>query len=500
MLRDRFDEKIVLGLLALIFVLSSGISIFSRSIWRDEAITLMEMAGNSRKNFDRNPIHLSEKKDIFSGSNSFSGLTKDLFELDMHPPVYYYALKVWRAVFGQSLEAARFLSLLAMFLSILVFLKISLMYMDRKWAIATIAMYALSPLTIYMASEARNYAVAVFVGFLSLLFAIKSQQESEKLKPAILAMFFAALAFLTNYLWLSLGVALVFWVAFFGPFWNSKERCLIIASYVLFSSISIPLLRVHLFSRPDEASGFPGVVEDLFRISKDLLSDLWFETGANNFLLIQVFVWPILVLPLIRGNKKSQPLRVLIFLFLLMMILQTLSLDIIFNKSISTFAHIMPAFAPFLLLLVLGTKELDDLKLHFGKIVFSIFFIGVLFGTGRFLRMGPKTYLGESIRDQAKIICSSASPGAWVVLNRSRGYTSQWVYELNCDVYLAFARSAVDSDFQKLLGELSPSELWVSPAVLRGESGAVDNGVWSRYETHPSELDEVFVLKKIKSN
>ena len=74
---------------------------------------------------------------------------------DVHPPLYYWALKLWRMVFGNSELALRSLSLFFLFLTgvaVYIFVKA---YFSRRAAIYSLLLLTISPLLFRYGIEAR---------------------------------------------------------------------------------------------------------------------------------------------------------------------------------------------------------------------------------------------------------------------------------------------------------------------------------------------------------
>ncbi|MFH1928703.1 MAG: glycosyltransferase family 39 protein [Chloroflexota bacterium] len=86
---------------------------------------------------------------------------------DIHPPLYYYALHFWVAIFGTSEFAARSLSaLLGTVLVALVYLLGRRLY-DSRTGILAAFVTALAPFQVYYSQEARMYILATMLGAVS---------------------------------------------------------------------------------------------------------------------------------------------------------------------------------------------------------------------------------------------------------------------------------------------------------------------------------------------
>ena len=86
---------------------------------------------------------------------------------DVQPPLYYYLLWAWARLFGQSEAALRGLSLLFSLATVpLAWYAGRRLFSERAGLLAAL-LFATSPLYIWYAQEARNYALLTFLGTLS---------------------------------------------------------------------------------------------------------------------------------------------------------------------------------------------------------------------------------------------------------------------------------------------------------------------------------------------
>ena len=89
--------------------------------------------------------------------------------LDIHPPFYYWLLKVWTSIFGLSEFAVRSLSAVLGFLLVLVVYQIGSRFFSRRVGLAAAIFSAFSPFQIYYAQEARMYMLLALLGALLVL-------------------------------------------------------------------------------------------------------------------------------------------------------------------------------------------------------------------------------------------------------------------------------------------------------------------------------------------
>ena len=129
--------------LLLIILLALGVrlvGIQSRPIWYDEAFAI-----------------------LFSGKGLSAMLYGTLAptgtgSADIHPLGYYTILWLWTNVFGQTLVAARALSILFSLVSLILIHQISLGLFDAKTAIVSAGVFSILPFQIHFAQEIRMYS------------------------------------------------------------------------------------------------------------------------------------------------------------------------------------------------------------------------------------------------------------------------------------------------------------------------------------------------------
>ena len=157
-MQDKYlNSKITAILILALFVRLLGIS--SRPIWYDEAFAILF----SEKGFGA----------MLYGTLAPTGIGS----ADIHPLGYYTALWLWMKVFGESLVAARFLSILAGVASVYLIYLIALeATADSSTAYLSMIFAALAPFQVHYAQEIRMYAFLAFW----LLLATYSYQRAAR--------------------------------------------------------------------------------------------------------------------------------------------------------------------------------------------------------------------------------------------------------------------------------------------------------------------------------
>jgi Dolichyl-phosphate-mannose-protein mannosyltransferase len=78
----------------------------------DEQYTLFLTAGTPRPDWPKTVFPAGAVAAAQAGHATLAGIARDLRATDVHPPLYFWAMSVWRSVFGPGLFAARMLSVL----------------------------------------------------------------------------------------------------------------------------------------------------------------------------------------------------------------------------------------------------------------------------------------------------------------------------------------------------------------------------------------------------
>lgn len=124
---------------------------------------------------------------------------------DIHPPLFYFTLKIWNFVFGDSVAAMRLLSALFTSSSVFFLYSISKRYLEPSKAMLVILLYSVSPLNLYYGQEVRMAAMNLFLNLGSVYFLLKLMDKPHdyhrifKEKYAIPFVLFTTAAIYTHY-------------------------------------------------------------------------------------------------------------------------------------------------------------------------------------------------------------------------------------------------------------------------------------------------------------
>jgi hypothetical protein len=170
----------------------------------DEAYSVFLTAGEARPAWPAGVFTSAAVQPDFTGSASLGGVARDLRVGDVHPPLYFWVLTLWRRVFGPGWITARLLSVAFSLASLLLLARIAAG--ETIPVLPTLAITLLSYGFAYTGTVARGFALAQFFSLLGVMLA-----RRERGLPAGLA--FGAASF-TNYLAIFPGLAVLAWAVY----------------------------------------------------------------------------------------------------------------------------------------------------------------------------------------------------------------------------------------------------------------------------------------------
>jgi uncharacterized membrane protein len=198
--------KVHFFFLLLIMILGFTLRYFHidhNTIWLDEKISLSESNGLT---YTTSELQNSFTTDYIKKQNNLKNVIDATIKEDGGNGILYILkLHYWQKLFGSSDRAIRILSLIFNLLLIPVGYYFSLIvFKSKRVAIIAAIIFALHPMLIHYAQEARPYSMAIFFSCLSSLFFYKAffnQSNSKYVGLNLLAFgFFSLMSVLTHYL------------------------------------------------------------------------------------------------------------------------------------------------------------------------------------------------------------------------------------------------------------------------------------------------------------
>ena len=99
---------------------------------------------------------------------------------DVHPPLFYWALKAWSVVFGTNELGLRSMSIFFAAATIVVTFLLARRLFGRKVALVSLLFLVLSPMLIRYADEARMYTMAAFIVASATYMLVKATEGKQK--------------------------------------------------------------------------------------------------------------------------------------------------------------------------------------------------------------------------------------------------------------------------------------------------------------------------------
>lgn len=469
----RTDVVVLVALLAVAAAVRVP-GLFSRAIWYDETITLLETAAGDEVPFAEGPTPAGTLKGAFEGSRSLNGITGVLVTTDIHPPLYYWLLSRWRAGLGSSLEIARLLSLLCS-LGAVAALYVLLRLARVSWPAIPVLLFALSTDAVHYGHEARGYALAsllVMVGAtLALHASIRPTSAPTRLAVMIVCL---AAACLTEYVALFPVGAVLTWFAA-RTFKVSWRRALGVpaAAALLFAAahraLGLQAQAGMLGTRSREEGGYVGLVGEIKGILKSAtatFAQARSEGGRDVIFLVLLALVVLTLVVWLRDRPAGDPSGIVpLFAGLSAApLIGMLVIDTVFGMHVYRNPRYVMLAAPGLAVLAsYGATRLRGRPRLVGlaalALIGGVQLAAVNWGEERCRGMGRG---GPFYRSVARDVSGRSSSPAVAVLGVGFGRGDPWsfVYEMAPGVPCVFLHEG--SDTSALAGELSGfGDVWI---------------------------------------
>jgi hypothetical protein len=474
-------DLLALAVLVLITLAVRVPGVFSRAIWYDEAITLLETAGNADPSWSEFPTPARTQKELLTGSPTLKEVAAGLRETDVHPPVYYGLLSIWRRLAGESIETARLFSVFSATASVcLLYLLLRVSGFLRPFWPSLV--YSFSSGAVHYGHEARNYSLAMFFVMLAAILAyyLTHIEFNKQVKFWTLSASVAVscgLAFQTNYLTVFPISVLLLWCFVWVP---KKRRLHVIPMIILSVMISLAglgTLLVQLGARPNQFHKALGFGQELAKIIDANFVLLWnpviSSDGIRWTVIGTVLVLLILSAAYLRTSWRTidRSLLTLMAGLAIAPSLGVLVLDLIFSKSLGKSSYVFfagPAIV-YLLTLPIGARRKTGAEesrrpargpAGVVRWVLPVFIGLQLTGINFNLERTPG-FAGSTLRSLARRIeASSPAPVVVIGAGHGRGDPATVIYELSPETTVCVIDN--ETDVSRLSSELASFDtIWV---------------------------------------
>jgi len=477
------------GLVLFVFTvltLTSSQQIFKKSIEYDESTSLLFTAGTSSPAWPEYIVNAGKLKDIFKPSLDFIKITKILKKTQAHPPLYFLLLAVWRKIFGNGIETARFFSFLCTGGAAIILVGIiNSAVRSNILTLTTIIFFLFSQMSVFMATTARPYALPLFLllcAVLTIYVAYSDKKHNMSKFKTILYItsgFLAGLAILSNH-FVAISIFLLgLWMMIISI---SSQNWKIVVYFLI--GATLPCL-VEIWMLPNQIRlhssiyvGFLGLSE----FSKDIkyifntvtpfgFYDLIFRFQSISLyiLIFIIFLSSFFIYTDIKNNPRNK------FFWMLMLLLSfgfIFCLDIFelfMNKNINKYRYFF-LVSPFFAFFVSLGSCIKVKKFHVGLVfiipILLVQFYWVIFEQNKY------SNTGEEWRDLSSIVTRLPKSETLILIDTGygRGVPASMVYELpdNSKIRMVTAKT----NLMRLVKEITPYR-YVVMVMSRQKQGIV---------------------------
>jgi|GEM_PF-2935449 len=477
------------------FILACTPSVLKRSIWTDEAWSMLVLSGRM---IIGHPTGVTTPEYVQKTLQSQGTLAQTLHTLirdDVHPPVYFLLAKVWSWVFGQSLSSLRWMSVLTGLATICLFFGFLNLHSTRLAVIAT-PLFAFSTGVLHYSTETRHYITSL-LGLVTILYLMarisNARNDSGQTKAFLMAALIAAtaLTFLTNYLAIFPIAACYLWFVAAPSNWRTGIRCGLIS--LLFMSMWLPFLFEHRPEAVAQASGFDALSQELYSFDfhpQGHEQEIgWQGLPRQMFLLLQgtlgslyiaslvdyptslhwigrLFLVGLIILaaasPIVR--PEASRLDSLTWLFVLLALAPAAGVIIIYvlvSKQLYGLRYMMLAAPGLAALVALGILRIHQFNFKLGAVAWgaSLFLLLSVANWG----YAASYYQGNTIyREFARLVQRQPRDSSLVIAGTGAmgGNTVALLYELPSDTHVLVLRP--ETDVSSILAATEPYDhVWL---------------------------------------
>lgn len=274
-------KKINPYLLFTVLSLASITLIFSNNVWFDEAYTLSLIQHDY-------------------------GKVIEIVKMDMHPPLYFVALKFFCDIFGYSLIATKIFSWLGYAATLLLGCTVVKKHFEQETSVLYMLSVGAIPMALYFSTQQRAYSWSIFFVTLCFVQALLFVKNSKMIHCVVFVI--AALFAAYNHIFALLAVGVIF--AFLNIYALVRDRKLLVK--ILLADAVMTL-------------GYGGWILPLLHQTKEAYENYWL-TGVEAISLV-VFAVGILFCALILSRKENRKLPV-VFAVICVMGIQVIGLGV----------------------------------------------------------------------------------------------------------------------------------------------------------------------------
>lgn len=315
---------------------------------------------------------------------------------DVHPPFYYWLLKVWSLAFGNTELGIRSMSIFFGVLTVVFAFLLVLRLFGRRAAYTSLVLLVLSPMFIRYGQEARMYTLLTTIVVLATYVLVYATETKKRwawvtygvlVALGMLTQYFAALAWVSHWVWRFITVrspkeklASTFRKLF------SKEWLLAHGVAILLFAFWMPFLVMQFLTiqgygfwiKPVSVVTIPDFLADFLLFSDASSVKSWFALGFY-FLVVALVVLIVKVLGTLEGKKRDGYLLFIVLAVVPMVLLILMSMPPLRSAFVDRY---LLTSVVFLSLLIGVTLALSHRLISIAVSGFVGFVIVLLFASG----------------------------------------------------------------------------------------------------------------------
>ena len=260
--------------------------------------------------------------------------------LDVHPPLYYWLLRLWSYVFGSGLSSLRGFSILFGTLTIwAAYAFVKKAFGNQRLALFAALLIAINPFQAQYSLEARMYTLGTFFILLSSYYLLRAL-ESQKVKDWLVYSLLATACIYTHYYLIfsvaAQGLYIIYWLVKhkqITKLWYKNQTIRMLGAYALAGILFLPWLSTFLVQRARvdkqywipamDRWSIPGTIWKMFFGGQGIPQI--FHSDHATLILATLITFAVLVIYLRKINREE---KWLIFLSLLMPFIFSIALSL----------------------------------------------------------------------------------------------------------------------------------------------------------------------------
>ena len=292
---------------------------------------------------------------------------------DIHPPFYYFVLKIWKIIAGDSVFSLRLLSALLASTAIFFIYPVSKQFLGIAESLLVLIFYSVSPLNLFYSQEVRMISLNLLLNAGLIYYFIKLQNLHQNTKyfrtsSTYLFITFAVLSIYTHYFSFFTIAAAAIYAAMINR--NNFKKCIpfikIYAIILIIYSIWIPVMITQVTAGQPWRSG-----QDIFEVGEQVYIFLkYLSIGAySSYLPIELlaFIGTIIVI-----------LTVIVLIGLFMVMTKTYKVEEDGAKTNHELMILLFAFIPAFAAILISFKQWIELFRYLNFIVPYLLMIGFI--------------------------------------------------------------------------------------------------------------------------